>query len=263
MQLMIVLTAASLAVTAFTSAAARAEVFAFQIDSSQSSLTLSTTVAGGAIPTGPQGANSLVTSYSGTLFVDITGSTIQLLPQSSLVANINGNWLPGDDYDAPGYTTTAAPGNYGTTTDLTLVGGPSASNSAVRDLVIGLSDPLAKPLALGTFNEAGTATDFTSGTVFYDFGASPPITDLANTVNPGPTVDAPGSGLLVELGNQKTLTIPVAFLAQYNIAILPIVTQFNGTIVATVPEPASAALMATMCATIIAFAGRRQRSVRW
>lgn len=233
----------------------------FTVDSAQSSLAISssTTVFGTPLPTKGQGDGSLVTSYSGTLQVDLAPGTIQLLAGSTLVAGISGNWQPGTDYsnypadvDSPnGYGNTAEPANYGILTDLTalgaVIGKQGWSPSAIRGLEIALVDAAPKPLVGGIFDEAGTATDFTAGTVFYGSGGSPPITNLATTVFPDPTTDALGTGTLAQSGNVLTLTLPVSFSVSYPVSFLAITTSYAGTIVATatIPEPASATLVAS------------------
>ncbi len=230
-----------------------AETVPFIVDSGASSLTISTSIdpVFGIIPVPnptPQGDDSFTASYSGMVLADVTPTTIQFLPSTSLVAGISGNWQPGDDYssytpDNPGsYPTDFAPANYGSVTDLTGVNG-TTSKSAIRDLKISLSDSAPKPLTAGVFEEAGTLTDFTSGLIYYSNGAAPPITDMVTTLFPGLLANA-GTGTLSGSGYGAVLTIPVSFSVTYDVAVLHITTTYSGTIVATaIPEPATGALL--------------------
>src|SRR5690606_34500769 len=137
------------------------------------------------------------------------------------------NWKPGTDYsnypadanDPDGYPNTAKPANYGVMTNLVPLNG-RISLSAIRDLKIGLVDSAPKPLAGGGFPEAGTLTNFAAGTIYYNSGAAPPITDMVNTLFPGPLSDSTGNGTLATMGTVQTLAIPVQFTVDYNIAVL-------------------------------------------
>lgn len=227
--------------------AAIAAIFDFTIDPAHSFLTItpSTDVFGTPLTVTMQGPGSFTTSYSGVIRADVTDSTIQLLFGSSLNADSGGDWRPGTDYsnypadlaDPSGYAMTALPANYGLITDLsplgTVLGTNGPSPSAIRYLAIALFDSAPKPLEAGSFNEAGTNTDFTSGTVYYGSGGSPPITDLANTVFPGPTDDSLGTATLTDAGGVQTLTIPVSFQSTYDVNFLTLTTRYKGVIVAT------------------------------
>jgi hypothetical protein len=256
-------------------ATARGAQVTFTVDPAQSSLAIasSTSVFGSPLPTTAQAAGSLLAAYSGSIVAEVTPGTIQIQSGSSLTAGNSGNWLPGTDYssypadldDPNGYISTPVPANYGILTDLTslgaVLGKQGVSPSAIRGLVIGLVDSSPKMLTAGTFDEAGTNTDFTAGTVFYSSGGSPPITDLANTVNPDSFGDAAGQGTLVQLGDTLTLTIPVSFAVNYNVNFLAVSTTYTGTIVATalVPEPAGYLLLASGAAAVFV-AKRRFRT---
>lgn len=237
------------------SAAASAAPVVFTIDSALSSLSVQSSVSlfGTPLTTASQSPESLTTSYTGELHFEITASTIQLLAPSRLIAGNSGNWQPGTDYsnypgdlnDPSGYVNLALPANYGLLTDLTPLGPVLGKNgwspSAIRGLEIALSDAAPKPLAGGAFDESASLVDFAAGTVFYSSGGSPPITDLANTVQPNPTLDAPGTALLTTSGNQLVVTLPVSFTAIYDVNFLTLANTYHGTIVARaiVPEPAS------------------------
>lgn len=255
----------------------RASVITFTVDSSQSYLAIAPTTALFAtqLNTSPQGLDSFEASYSGTIHADVTATTIQILAPSTIIAGISGNWQPGTDYsnypgdldDPNGYVETELPANYGIITDLTplgtVVGKNGLSPSAIRDLQIALSDNAPKALTSGIFDEAGIATDFTSGLVYYGSGGTPPITDLANTVFPGAFVDAPGQGSLAVSGTTATLTIPVSFTANYSVNFLSLSTVYTGLIVATatVPEVSGLAMTLLAATASLAFWARRRKSV--
>jgi hypothetical protein len=233
---------------------AQAAIIKFKVDPTRSALTITPSVnlfGATQYQVTPQGLGSFTTSYSGSLYADITPTTIQLLAPSSLVAGISGNWKPGTDYsnypgdanDPNGYPNTAEPANYGVMTNFIPLNG-RISLSAIRDLEISLVDSVPKALAGGGFPEAGTLTDFTSGTIYYNSGAAPPITDMANTLFPGPLADFTGNGTLATIGTTQTLAIPLQFTVDYNIAVLSLSTTYTGMIVATaIPEPATALLL--------------------
>lgn len=255
-------------------AISQAAPLVFTVDASASSLSISpsTSLFGTPLEMQGQEAESLTTSYSGQIVADVTASTIQFLPTTVLVAGNSGNWAPGVDYsgypddleDPDGYVMTNYPANYGISTDLsplgTVLGQNGWSASAIRNLQISLSDTTSRPLVAGTFNEAGLATDFLSGTVYYASGGTPPVTDLANTVFPQNTVDVSGAtGELITAGNLLTLTLPVDFNVTYNVNFLTLSTQYTGVIVATaiVPEPATGGLLGLAGLCLLCAAGRQ------
>lgn len=256
----------------------RAEVLTFTIDSGASSLSLQTTVSlfGKSLPTGSQGPGSLTAPISGTIIADVTPTSFQILSGSELVIGNSGNWRPGTDYSdyvpfptptGPIYLNTAVPANYGISADLSDLGFSSTTPIAVRDLVIALLDSSAKSLTSGSFDASGTGTDFTSGTVYYGAGGTPPLTDLANTVYPGPTLVTASQGELSSAGSLATLTLPFSNSTTFTVNFLGITTAFSGNIVATaaVPEPTSAALVfvASVAAVpVLLYKSRQRRCLR-
>jgi hypothetical protein len=199
-----------------------------------------------------------VTSYGGTIHADVSASSIQFLSGSVLTALNSGDWLPGEDYNAPNYLTTAAGANYGVVTDLSSLGLPSASPSAVRDLAISLEHTAPAALSGGVFDEGGIATDYTDGIVFYSAGGTPPITDLA-TVTPDPTQSLADLATLTTIGDETTLVLPFKMTSSYWVNFLLIQQTYEGTITAThvVPEPASLLLLSAGAAALL----RRRRSL--
>ncbi|WP_428308556.1 hypothetical protein [Lacipirellula sp.] len=240
--------------------AASAAPITFNVVDSLSSLSI-TPAAGfspGSAPTQPQGAGAWSTKYSGIVVADVTTSTIQLLPTTQLVAGISGNWSPGLNFPlpadssraetVPAYVNSSVFANYGTTTNLSSIGGPAASNSAIRNLQISLADSAPKPLTAGLFDEAGSTPAFKSGIIYLSYGSTSPNGPLTNLAGAGivinPTTDYAGTGSLVRTGNLLTLTVPVQFSESHFFGM----TTFYGTIVATanvpVPEPATFGLLA-------------------
>jgi hypothetical protein len=249
----------------------------FTVDATQSALDIapSLTLPTVNFQTTPQGAGSWTTHYSGTITAEVTATSFQILSANLIAAN-SGNWLPGIDYsnypgdlnDPNGYVLTPQPANYGIITDLTPLGtvngvqGPSPS--AIRNLQINLSDASAKVLSGGAFDESGSTTHFSSGIIFYASGGSPPITDLVNTVTPGPTLDIANlSGTLSASGGTQTLTLPLSFNLNFPITFLQVNDLFSGTIVATapLPEPSSACLFGV--GALVLFGARRVQSLRF
>jgi hypothetical protein len=237
--------------------AASAATITFNVVDSLSSLSITPTAGfvPGSAPTQPQGAGAWSTKYSGIVVADVTASTIRLMPTTQLVAGISGNWSPGINYPlpadssraetVPAYVNSSVFANYGTTTNLTSIGGPSASNSAIRNLQISLADSAPKPLTAGLFDEAGSTPSFKSGTIYLAYGSTSPSGPLTNLAGAGvtinPTTDYTGAGSLVQAGNVLTLTLPVQFSESHFFGM----TTFYGTIVATatIPEPATFGLL--------------------
>lgn len=247
----------------------------FVIDPSLSSLSIDvTTTFGVAGSEKEQAPGSWTTSYSGNIVANVTDTSIQILSPTTLVAGISGVWGPAPIYpttnpptnraeDDPGYVSSSSPANYGTVIDYSNrppINGnppPSASNSAIRDLKISLSDPASKSIVGGTFSEAGIQPGFLSGINWLTYGNASfqgPITNLAGagiTINP--TVDSTGVGTLTQIGNLLTLTLPVEFTESHFGSMI----VFKGTIVATVPEPGAVALLLPAASLLVAARRRR------
>jgi hypothetical protein len=208
----------------------------------------------------------------------VTDTTIQILPPTTLVAGISGVWGPAPIYpttvpptnraeDDPGYVNSSSPAIYGTVIDFSNrppINGnppPSASNSAIRDLIISLSDSAPKSLAGGTFSEAGIEPGFLSGINWLTYGNASfqgPITNLAGDgITIHPTVDTTGDGNLTQVGNLLTLTLPVEFTEEHFGSII----VFKGTIVASVPEPGTAVLLLPVASLLVAARRRRLKAV--
>ncbi|TWT36601.1 hypothetical protein KOR34_15070 [Posidoniimonas corsicana] len=254
---------ALLAIAIAGDAAFAAPLF-FTVDASQSSLSIDPTSLFG-VPDSEQeqAPGSWTASYYGGIVADVTSSTIQILPTTTLVAGNSGIWGPAPIYPTTdpasdraendlAYANSSAPANYGTVVDysnrppINGVAPPSASNSAIRDLRLSLSDSSPKTLAGdGSFSEAGIQPDFQSGIVWLTYGNasfSGPYSDLSGDgINVTPTVDTAGQGTLTRVGDLLTLTLPLEFTESH----FGSSTVYSGTIVATasVPEPLTATLL--------------------
>ncbi len=123
---------------------AAAEVQLFQIDPSQSSLTLRGTTAG--IEMQPQGAGGLSASFQGWVAVDVSSASIQLIVGSSAIGLQPNAWQPG-----PRGAVTNTPANYGGTIATGSGIGAGHQVTAIRNLAFDLtSDPTA--LSNGQFD---------------------------------------------------------------------------------------------------------------
>ena len=102
----------------------------FTVDSTQSFVSISGTVAGQALH--EQGSGSLTTHYQGTLVADIGADTIQFPGQSQVVAMNSGSWQPlSDSSDG------SEPANYGGTASFFLSTGVAAVRDAQLDVSSG------------------------------------------------------------------------------------------------------------------------------
>lgn len=185
----------SLTILVLTSCLAKAAPFV--LDSAQSSVTLSGSVAGS--PLREQGDGSLTTTFAGSLEIDLTESTVQIL-SGTLEAQNNGSWSP-DIEGEPG----SAPANFGGEAT-----GPFGIliEGAVRDLVLSLESPAiaitagsfpAEELLFGIAPDSISALDYSAGLFGNDraflFGVS--------------TNNAATTGTITTSGDIQTLTINV------------------------------------------------------
>ncbi|MFV2066852.1 MAG: PEP-CTERM sorting domain-containing protein [Pirellulales bacterium] len=276
----------ALSVAVFTAPRADAVVVRFDIDPASSSLALAGSF--GAIPLFPQAPGADVTSYSGSILVDLDDTlaptSIAFVAGESAVAAINGVWLPndvlgcgpgenceGDDPNVilgdadPGFP---APGNYGlgvilTSADLGLPPGlgEAVAVGALRDVTLTLtSGPTA--VVGGAFASTQSLT-LDSGIFDTNLSSTLPtittIEDSAGTSDlSGDTADGPNGasdGTYSVSGDIATLTIPMEFLFGGDVTL-----GMGGVLVATrvVPEPSSLLLLTVAGCLFAGWTGRRR-----
>jgi len=170
----------------------------FTIDSSQSQISLSGTVAG--FPMSPQGAGALATTYSGSINADISGSTIQFTGSSAIIAKINGVWQP-----AVGGTPGSAAADYGAQISIY---GIYTGYGAARNVILDLNSP---SLTL-------SGTNFDSSALVFSFA----LTSGAEFDYTTPF----GSGYVPLAGNSTNSIANGAYLSS-NGATQKLVIQFN------------------------------------
>ncbi|MBV9008163.1 MAG: PEP-CTERM sorting domain-containing protein [Verrucomicrobia bacterium] len=224
----------------------------FTLDPTASTLT----VSGNNIYVGmfaPQGANSLTTSYSGTIDATVTANSITF-NSAALAAAVSGNWQP-----AAGGAAGSAPADYGITFAPPYTG---LAYAAIRNLVLDLSSN-AIPTTAGSFDSTQISIAASSGTTDYTGPLGSGSIDLTK-LGSGPNGAMPG--ILTMVGGIETLTIPISFSETLSVVGPNDTTAtFTGTMVATemlpVPEPGSWVLMLGGLGALLLFQRTRFRRV--
>jgi len=244
---------ASVFLTTILAQYASAVPIVFTIDPSLSSITLTGTFSG--IPLMEQGMGSTVTSYSGTITVDLDDplapGTIEPL-SSSAVAAVSGMWLPesggGPSAGDPG---TAEDANYGLFLDAGALG---VAFAAARDIVFDISGPV-EAVAAGSFASSQT---FTTSSGIFDVNApavfgGPSSDDLTGDSR----LNGAAASSYSVSGTTATLTIPVDMEDMGDLSVF-----FDGVIVATatVPEPSGMMLGLTLAVGALTFSRRRREN---
>jgi hypothetical protein len=182
-------------------APAWAELRTFTIDQARSSLAISGTFAGIAIE--PQEPGSLVTSYTGTIEADVTGSEIVLTGGSIIAALTNGNWEP-----AAGGIPGVAPANYGGEVANFLVSGLAALREVRFDVTSGVL-----PVNGGEFNAQEVVFNFipaATSVIDYTYSITFGSSGNGSQALVGTSMNiTPTNGTLVAQGDETVLTIPV------------------------------------------------------
>ncbi len=175
---------------------ARAVTHDFKIDSTQSSVTLSGSVVG--INFKEQAPGSLTTTYSGTITLDLTDTTVAI-PTGAMEAAVSGNWLPGLNGQGA-----AAPANYGGQASILF----GTATAALRNILLSLSSPLTA-LTNGSFDAGNIVFSFpVSSAAKLDYNAGflgSGSTNLAgNATNKTATI-----ATLSNIGGTDTLVINI------------------------------------------------------
>ncbi|MCA9191791.1 MAG: hypothetical protein KDB03_08515 [Planctomycetales bacterium] len=227
-----------------------AALVSLNVNSAASSITLSGEVGGaapgGGVPYAQQTAGSLVTNWGGTIQADLTGGVFTFAPGgSSITAQINPN---GPFTTAPNPIGTEA-GNYGVTATgpIQVAGGAVLTiNGVYKDLVLDIISGTAQNGVALT----GATMNFSAGAL--DFGVS--------ALAPSGTSSLVGiNGLNTSASfvtwDGTTLTIPVTFQTTGGSGRIE---NWNGTIVAAVPEPSSIGIISILGLVVTGYRARRK-----
>jgi hypothetical protein len=240
------LAAIAVAALVVSATSAQAAVVNLVVDQSQSTLTMGGFINAGAInpnfsnlPFTPQAAGSNTTSWGGTINIDDLGATLQLLPGSNVVANVNGVWGP-----AP-----TANGNYGLAIpgigltarfqDMTFdFGIPGPDPAVIFPVVPVVSTPM--PVVAGSFNLSGQGAGLTGISALWLVSG---LGSGGGTIDDSPIISFGSTGADIGTWDGTTLTLPVHSTTTTVIQASPLVLQtitMTGQIVArVVPEPSS------------------------
>lgn len=181
---------------------------AFTVDPAQSRVAISGNALGA--PLEEQGSGSLVTSYGGTLYVELSGGSIQFASGSRLTAKDSGSWQP-----LPDGSSGSASANYGGKAGDFFTTGVAAARKVEVNVTSG---PL--PVVNGNFDVQpvtfAVPADASSSLAYQVTGA---INKSGAYALAGQTAGGMATtGSLYTVGNQQILTIPVNYTAYFSIA---------------------------------------------
>lgn len=223
--------------------AARGEVYELTVVSSESFLELAPSHFDGIefVPAEPQATNSLRASLTGTVRLEVTNNTAQLLPGTELGANNSGDWYPGfftyNPNSPRSYNTNTDPANFGYVYTNVFSSGQTNISVAIRNLRFSLTQAEVVEFVGSSFVSTGAVAKYIAGTGDLDMG-NPPQSELIY-FPPGTTVGDTNIAQLVTSGGSVTLTLPV----QFAITLFgPVLTQTKHTAVIVarsgiVPQP--------------------------
>lgn len=213
----------------------QAATMVFTVDQSQSEIAMSGLMAGFAMmPQGPvHGSGALITSYSGSINANLSGSAIQFTGGSAIIAQTNGVWQP-----AAGGVAGSAAADYGPKAMVFISSSFVTVNGALRNISFDMTSPV---LTINSGGFAGTnlVFSFASNNAVFDYNdgvaGSVPLAGYAtNTVATAAT--------LTVNGGKQTLFIPidaqfVFSLLSANDSTIHLMGQIGATnfIVASVP----------------------------
>jgi len=234
--------AAALAVTVSVAIPAQADPVLFVLDPNQSTLTLSGAAFG--LPVGAQSghAGSLTAHWGGTISANLSGGVLTFTGGSAINALLN-------TAANPPFSTTPNPGtagidNYGVFGSglVTGVGLVLGLNGAYRSLTL---DITSGTITSGS-SPAGLTLGFTSG--YLDWGAivSPNTPFGGTSTMVGVNATDTAAGLALFDGTTLTLPIQLHTLGSNRFE------DWNGTLVAVIPEPSSVAFAVLGCGLLAA-----------
>ena len=234
---------------------ADAAIILFDIDPSQSSLTLGGSTLGFPFQDQDPGpGNSLFTVGDGTITADLNPGDITI-QSANVIALDSGNWLPDGSL-----ALVPAPANWAFFVNAGVLG---TANGAIRNATQNLSS--STQLIIGTsFNATGITATITTGVLDF-LGTPPALSGLTNSYNLATLsgANAPATGTIQIVGLQYELTIPVNVTYTQG----PFTANFVGQVVAyalvptttALPEPTTLALFG-LGAIGLAMKVRRRRT---
>ena len=219
---------AFVAAVAMHAASAGAESVVFTLDPSQSTLIATGTLSGDTAFAQMFGSN--LTSYSGTISVDRTASTIRFLDGSSIDAASQPLRQEPDVGGEPGRATA----DYGLVAD----NGFGETVAAFRDITLGLLSEALVVAGDGSFSASDVEVALAGGSVDWNTGFSFSGQNLAGRVLANTPANTP---TLVAADGVETLTLPIRFNVLFStLTAGDSNIRFSGNLVATretVPPP--------------------------
>jgi hypothetical protein len=172
----------------------------FTVDPSQSSVTISGTVAGGTMMT--QGPGSLTAMIGGTIQVTLAGNTIQFSGQSQILVQTNGSWQPKADGTAG-----SEPADFGGQVSLAPLGSGVA---ALREIQLDALSPVIN-INAGKFDSTNLTFQFpTNASSKLAYNVSGVFSAHGSAALTGyATNKVTALASLATVGDQQVLTIPV------------------------------------------------------
>ena len=187
------------AVCCLVSTTSRAELKTFALDTTNSSVSISGTLAGVAFQ--QQGTGSMTTRYSGTIEAVVTSSNITFVGGSAIVGLNSGNWQPG-----PGGVTGSAPANYGVKVNVLLTTVMAAQRNSLLDMTSS-----ALTVTGGSFSGQGLHFNYPSNsTTVLDYSYSGLLgSGSGSQLLKGVSTNNVDNATLIVQGAELVLTIPV------------------------------------------------------
>ena len=172
----------------------------FTIDNSQSTIFASGLFANFALT--PQGTGPSITSYSGSVNADLTGSTIKFTGGSLINANTNGIWQP-----AAGGAVGSAAADYGLQASVNISPhGIYTFDCAMRNISLDVTSPVLT-VGSGSFNGTNLIFSFASNNAVMDYYSS---YKAGSATLGGYATNAIATGATLSVtGSVQSVTIPI------------------------------------------------------